>query len=96
MPHSKRIVRITNPASGPGWTSQRRANEYVRQGRARRVPGGIEFLASNSRHRAVVQAVETEYDIASRSGFANLEALRNLPMVGRVELMLTERSRRPA
>lgn len=96
MPHrSKRAVRIANPASGPGWTSQRRAAEYVRQGRARWMPGGIEFLPGNARHRTVARIVaEDDYSRAAHSGFATLDALRNLPMVGRLELMLTESSRR--
>jgi hypothetical protein len=97
MSQNKRVVHIVNPTSGPGWTSNRRAVQYVRDGRARFVPGGIEFIVGNLRHLAVVRmAEENEYDRAAHSGFAPLEALRNLPMVGHPELMLTVRSRKTA
>jgi hypothetical protein len=95
--HNKRAVRILNPASGSGWTSRRRAREYVRQGRARERPdGSIEFIGSDPQRMAVRLSAENDYDRAARSGLADIKAIRNVPVVGPVERLLTERSRRCA
>lgn len=99
MPHNKKksAVRIVNPVSGSGWTSHRRAKQFIDDGRARRVPGGIEFINGDPRHSAVCRrAVEDDYSRAAHSGFAGIDELRNLPMVGPVERMLIERGKRAA
>jgi hypothetical protein len=96
MSRNKRAVRILNPASGSGWTSARRANDYVRQKRARWVRGGIEFIAADPRHMVVQVSAENDYDRAVRTGLAPIEAIRHLPVVGRVEVLLTRTTRRAA
>jgi hypothetical protein len=93
--HNKRAVRILNPASGSGWTSRRRAREYVRQGRAQERPdGSIEFIGSDPQCMAVRLSAENDYDRAAHSGIADVESIRNLPVVGPVERLLTIKRRR--
>jgi hypothetical protein len=95
--HDKRAVRILNPASGPGWTSRRRACEYVRQKRAWRHPdGSIEFISGDPRHMAARVSVENDYDIAARTGIASIEAIQGVPVVGPIIRLLTLRSKRRA
>lgn len=93
----KQAVRITNPTAGCGWTSLRNALRYIQRGLARWTKdGAIEFVASDPRVMTVRVSYETEYDRAAHAGLADMDAIRNVPVVGRPELLLTERSRRRA
>ena len=99
MPHHRkkcRSVRILNPLSGPGWTSNRRANSYVACGQAEWVGLAIRFIECDPRRMTVRVSIDDDYARAAHSGFAGLDALRNLPMVGPVEKLYVERKRRAA
>ena len=89
----QRSVRILNPASGCGYTSHRRAAEYVRQKRAVWQGSAIRFLTADPRHQAVQVSAQSDYDRAANSGCASIDAIRNLPMVGDVLRILMRRER---
>lgn len=101
--HKQRSVRIANPlASGSGWTSERRAQRYVRDGQAVRLPDGRLFFlrcvgraaaAASIAAAAVSITPITAYDEAAWSGLAAIEAIRNLPVAGVAEMVLWTRGR---
>lgn len=94
--HMRAPVKIKNPAGGVGCVNRKRAKSLVRRGRARWLDEHtIEFIATNHQaariHAARLQQID--YDRASRTGFATEREIRNLPMVGPIERILTDRRR---
>ena len=103
----KKHIKILNPVSGSGYTSQKKALWYVRSGQARIVcRNGIEhleFLAGSVRSARVRECFEKRmserdlgYDRAAGSGLASIDALRNLPIAGDPMRVLMKRTRRAA
>lgn len=81
-------VKIINPAHGDGWTSLRRASEFVAEGRAvwRNRPNGrrvIKFLKNHPLDAAVRASKPTpEWDGRDRRGVpATLEEQDNVPLM---------------
>lgn len=82
----RKDIRITNPVSEHGFTSLKRAQRFIRQGRAEWVQEGISirFVAAHPKHAAAQQSTNATrywYERAVWSGFANYAELANLPMV---------------
>jgi hypothetical protein len=84
-------VRIANPPAGKGFTHRRRAEQFVRRGRARWIDEHtIEFIPC-VRQTAIVAAArasQIDYDRAAHTGCASRQAIRNLPMVGDIDRLL--------
>ena len=96
MTSKARAVRIQNPAGGSGYTSRKSAEHLVSRGRARWLDiSTIAMVESDPRHQAAERCARSchEYDRAAHSGIASVEAIRNLPVAGPAERLLTERRR---
>lgn len=97
MRSTRREVKILNPAgSSCGWTSLKKAREYVRRGRARLKGNTLEFIADNSGHLAAVASDRRcGYDRAASTGMLNTAQMKHIPII-QPEKMLIRRSRRAA
>jgi hypothetical protein len=95
-----RAVQILNPAGGVGYTSYKRAVRDVLRGRARWRNGKLQYIDSDLRHQAAVISAERlraiEYDLAASTGFAPLDAIRNLPMAGDLDRLFGRGKQRRA
>ncbi len=81
----RKNIRIENPVSECGFTSQNRAKRFVAQGRAEWTKLGvaIRFVQSDHRHGSAQQSVDHtrwSYDRAVNNGLARIVELANLPM----------------
>jgi len=90
----RKNIRITNPVSGPGFTSLNRAKRFVKHGDAEWVQSGISirFLRNpcNRRDHSVLRnagAAPYWYDRASREGIARIDALANTPVIAPARLL---------
>lgn len=82
----RKSIRIENPVSGSGFTSNNRAKRFVAQGRAEWVAPGvsIQFIQTDHRHTSAQRSAEATrywYERAASTGMARLAELANLPMV---------------
>ncbi len=84
----RKNIRITNPVSGPGFTSLNRAKRFVKHGDAEWVQPGISirFVRNpcNSREQSVLQNARIApywYERASHEGIARINALANTPVI---------------
>lgn len=83
---ASKTVRILNPVAGPGYTSRKKALEYVAQGRAEIAgPSAIRFVERDYRHLAAH---------ASQEPRAAFDAIQNLPVCGRDAVQLITANRR--
>ncbi|HXS93442.1 MAG TPA: hypothetical protein VN736_02490 [Candidatus Limnocylindrales bacterium] len=104
--HKQNDIRILNPIAGRGYTSQKKAQQYVDDGRADYVTDdhgrrrALRFRENDPRNQRAALHVElrlTEYDIASSSGCASIDQIRHLPFAGdplRVLMLPTKRTKR--
>lgn len=102
--HKQNDVRILNPISGRGYTSGKKAQQYVDAERADYVNDQngrrcLKFRESDPRNLRVETNVNlriTDYDIAASRGLAPLQAIKNLPIAckKRVTLMLSLQTKR--
>lgn len=81
-----------------GRLSRKEAKRYVKRGRARWVDDSLTFIHDAGDYRELsvqrsVSQVGWGYQQASRIGIATLDAIRHVPVVGRPDLLLTERRR---
>lgn len=81
-------MRILNAVAGRGYTSRKKADEYVRSGKAVWSHGGmaIKFIACQAAvlRSAIMRAlkpVDIGYDHCSGEGIAPVDAARNVPVV---------------
>ena len=78
-------VRIENPSSGLGFTSKKRAKQYVEDRRAEWVKTNVMIRLVESDRRVFAARTSADktaagYGAASATGIAGLAALANLPM----------------
>jgi murein DD-endopeptidase MepM/ murein hydrolase activator NlpD len=90
----RKNIRITNPVSGPGFTSLNRAKRFVKHGDAEwaQVGVSIRFVRSpcNSRELSVLQNARIApywYERASHEGIARIDALANTPVIAPAKLL---------
>ncbi len=90
----RKNIRITNPVSGPGFTSLNRAKRFVKHRDAEWVQSGvsIRFLRNscNRREQSVSQNARLApywYDRASHEGIARIDALANTPVIAPARLL---------
>lgn len=90
----RKNIRITNPVSGPGFTSLNRAKRFVKHGDAEWVQFGvsIRFLRNpcNRREQSVLQNARIApywYERASHEGIARIDALANTPVIAPAKLL---------
>jgi hypothetical protein len=80
-----KCIRIENPVSGCGFTSNNRAKRFVAQGRAQWVKEGvaIRFVSTDHRHESAKKSAEQAcvYDRAASTGRAQFDEIANLPVV---------------
>jgi hypothetical protein len=90
--------KLKIPIQGGGMTSLAHAERYQRRGVARIVNGVLVFFGDPKIHRraSVDRSKEIGYDRAAHSGLATLQAIRNIPVAGPIERLLTEPSKRRA
>jgi len=91
-------IRIVNPIQqGSCWTGRNRAERYVRIGRAVFVgPNSIRFIDSDLRNASALKRAASaadKYDRVARTGVASLSAIKNLPVVGKPLVLLTDTRR---
>lgn len=90
MGQQRSVVHIQNPANGQRYTSVRRAQKYVAEGRAVRVaPDMIAFLDHDERHQRVVAGWLAERD----GGIATRKMIQHIPVVGDITKLTVRRSR---
>src|SRR5262249_18802107 len=82
----RKVIRITNPGEGVGFTSRQRAKRYVSNGSAEWVQYGISIRLVRSSHQVQsgqrsIDRTRDGYERASSTGMATLSELANLPMV---------------
>ena len=74
--HKRNSVRILNPAGGPGYTSQKKAVEYVQAGRARigrdEIGEVLEFLTDNPRNQRVVSCAALREQTVDHAGYDSI------------------------
>lgn len=96
-------VLILNPVSGRGYTSRKKANEYVARKLAKWNGDCLEFLTHGpfgafqasvaKRKSSTEMRLDANYDLASSSGLASLKSIRNTPMVGDIIQVLMRRTK---
>ena len=90
----RKNIRITNPASGPGFTSLNRAKRFVKHCQAEWVQFGvsIRFLRNPRDHhdQSVLRNAGIApywYERASHEGIACIDALANTPVIAPAKLL---------
>ena len=89
----RKNIRITNPISGPGFTSLNRARRFVKRGMAEWVELGtsIRFIRDPRDHRDIASPANRLtgywYERAAHEGVADLAALANTPVVAPAKLL---------
>ena len=90
----RKNIRITNPVSGPGFTSQNRAKRFVKRGLAEWVEldVSIRFVRDPRDHRDVASPANKVltgywYERSAHSGIAEISALANTPVVAAAKLL---------